>query len=582
MSPIPVLLDVRPRYLGWSDAPSSVLRVGLGGRTVLELIAERVRRVTSERLRVVANFDAEDGYRDAIAALDRRAIVLPTFADLVDHIESLPASDRLLLVDVRWFPASDEDFTAFVRAGAGERAGARHLMVQEASVGQTTEVVRLDGLGRLRKVQRYYDAVTWPFASGVAASVVPASALLAAPALALRDLSALRTTIVGMQVPSQDAALQGVFDLADEGGTLALNERLVRRAAEGPARPLAAGARGMHGATVSASARLLGPVVVMPGAVVEDDAVVVGPATIGAAAHVGRGAVVAQALVMPGARVRAGARVRQRVVLDGEQPEEHAEGRGASRRHSGRHPEAAVETPVAAAASSRYAEVKRVVEGALALLALALLSPLLALIALAVRFGSRGPVFYGDPREGKDGRSFRCWKFRSMRTDAAVLQRELAQVNQVDGPQFKMDKDPRVTAVGWWLRRLNLDELPQLWNIVRGEMSFVGPRPSPFRENQICVPWRQGRLSVRPGVTGLWQVCRHDRAEGDFHQWIHFDLLYVQNMSPWLDLKILVATVLTLGGKRSMPVSYLIPGARDGRERRSPERVRADLEPTSR
>ena len=104
--------------------------------------------------------------------------------------------------------------------------------------------------------------------------------------------------------------------------------------------------------------------------------------------------------------------------------------------------------------------------------------------------------------------------------------------NEVDGPQFKMDGDPRVTRVGAWLRRVSLDELPQLFNIVLGHMSFVGPRPSPFRENQICIPWREARLSVRAGISGLWQVCRAERSAGDFHQWIHYDLLYVRNMSP--------------------------------------------------
>jgi lipopolysaccharide/colanic/teichoic acid biosynthesis glycosyltransferase len=110
------------------------------------------------------------------------------------------------------------------------------------------------------------------------------------------------------------------------------------------------------------------------------------------------------------------------------------------------------------------------------------------------------------------------------------------------------------------LRALNIDELPQLFNVLVGEMSLVGPRPSPFRENQVCVPWREARLSVQPGITGFWQVCRHNRAAGDFHQWIEYDLLYVQHGSFCLDLKILAATVATLGGKMGcVSPAWLVP-----------------------
>jgi lipopolysaccharide/colanic/teichoic acid biosynthesis glycosyltransferase len=145
-----------------------------------------------------------------------------------------------------------------------------------------------------------------------------------------------------------------------------------------------------------------------------------------------------------------------------------------------------------------------------------------------------------------------------MVASAHAQQRELYAQNQVDGPQFKMDRDPRITPLGRVLRATNIDELPQLINVLRGEMSLIGPRPSPFRENQICVPWRRARLSVRPGITGLWQVCRHDRDVGDFHQWIYFDTLYVRHMSFWLDLRILLATFLTAGGRVGMPVTWLI------------------------
>jgi lipopolysaccharide/colanic/teichoic acid biosynthesis glycosyltransferase len=110
-----------------------------------------------------------------------------------------------------------------------------------------------------------------------------------------------------------------------------------------------------------------------------------------------------------------------------------------------------------------------------------------------------------------------------------------------------------------------------------GQMSLVGPRPSPFRENQMCIPWRKARLSVRPGITGLWQICRHDRASGDFHQWIYYDLLYARHMSLWLDLKILAATAATLGGRGHVPLSWMISPHKYYDRRRSRREPRFSL-----
>ena len=200
---------------------------------------------------------------------------------------------------------------------------------------------------------------------------------------------------------------------------------------------------------------------------------------------------------------------------------------------------------------------KRALDVTLSSLGLLMLSPVLLLIAALVKLTSEGPVFFGHRRERKGGKEFFCLKFRTMVVDAHVKQRELYEQNEVDGPQFKLESDPRVTRLGCWLRASNLDELPQLINVLWGQMSLVGPRPSPFRENQICVPWRRARLSVRPGITGLWQLCRDRRNEGDFHQWIFYDLAYVRHFSIWLDLKILAATLLS-GGKRRVPLSWLL------------------------
>jgi len=205
--------------------------------------------------------------------------------------------------------------------------------------------------------------------------------------------------------------------------------------------------------------------------------------------------------------------------------------------------------------------LKRAFDIAVSAVILGILSPILAVVAALIRLESKGPIFYGDKREGLNGRVFGCWKFRTMYTGAHLAQIELNRLDHTDGPHFKVDRDPRVTRLGRLLRAINLDEIPQLINVLMGQMSLVGPRPSPFRENQICVPWREGRLSVRPGITGFWQVCRHDRSAGDFHQWIEYDLLYVQHLSFWLDLKILAATLVTLGGKTHVPAPWLIRAA---------------------
>ena len=221
---------------------------------------------------------------------------------------------------------------------------------------------------------------------------------------------------------------------------------------------------------------------------------------------------------------------------------------------------------------SLYSIAKRTVDIAASAVGLLLLAPLGLVIAVLIKLESRGPIHFGHRREGMNGRPFHCWKFRTMIPDADVQQRKLAKTNEVDGPQFKIDVDPRRTRVGRFLTASNLDELPQLWNVLVGEMSLVGPRPSPFRENQVCIPWREGRLSVRPGITGLWQVCRHDRDRSDFHQWVYYDLLYVQHTSAWLDIKIVAATFAAFTRGGFVPLSWLLSPDQYG-ERRGASRA---------
>lgn len=179
--------------------------------------------------------------------------------------------------------------------------------------------------------------------------------------------------------------------------------------------------------------------------------------------------------------------------------------------------------------------------GAAALLVL--LAPVFLLTALAVRLSSRGPLIYRQERAGLNGRPFTLYKFRTMRVDADALKAGLASRNEMSGPVFKMTDDPRVTGLGRILRRHSLDELPQLWNVLRGEMSLVGPRPLPVEEvHRFTASTHRRRLSVKPGLTCLWQIRgRNDIAS--FEDWVRLDLEYIDQWSLWLDVKILLATV---------------------------------------
>jgi exopolysaccharide biosynthesis polyprenyl glycosylphosphotransferase len=176
-----------------------------------------------------------------------------------------------------------------------------------------------------------------------------------------------------------------------------------------------------------------------------------------------------------------------------------------------------------------------------ATLLLILLSPLLLLITLSVRLSSRGPIVFRSMRRGIGQRPFPCLKFRTMHTDAEERQAELEELNEASGALFKIREDPRLTQVGRMLRRFSLDELPQLINVLRGEMSLVGPRPLPERDYEMLDDWHRKRYLVLPGVTGLWQVS--GRSELDFDDLVHLDFIYLESWSLALDLTILLKTL---------------------------------------
>jgi lipopolysaccharide/colanic/teichoic acid biosynthesis glycosyltransferase len=185
---------------------------------------------------------------------------------------------------------------------------------------------------------------------------------------------------------------------------------------------------------------------------------------------------------------------------------------------------------------------KRAFDFVFALLAIAITLPLYPLVMLAIYLEDGRPFFFVHRRETRFGREFPCLKFRSMKKFADDSQGHLTQVNQADGPHFYVEYDPRLTRIGRLLRKTNLDELPQFFNVLLGQMSLVGPRPSPYEENQFCPAWREARLSVRPGITGLWQVARTRKRGLDFQEWIKYDIEYVENAGWRLDLKILWRT----------------------------------------
>jgi lipopolysaccharide/colanic/teichoic acid biosynthesis glycosyltransferase len=188
----------------------------------------------------------------------------------------------------------------------------------------------------------------------------------------------------------------------------------------------------------------------------------------------------------------------------------------------------------------RYLLAKRALDILLAALALPAVLPILALCALAVRIDSPGAAFFSQLRTGRGGRRFRMYKLRTMVENAAELKAKYAHLNELSWPDFKITDDPRVTRVGRFLRRTSLDELPQIFNALRGDMSLVGPRPTSFSADTYSL-WHTARLEVQPGLTGLWQIS--GRHELDFDERLRLDIAYIRNRCMKLDLLILLRTV---------------------------------------
>jgi exopolysaccharide biosynthesis polyprenyl glycosylphosphotransferase len=186
--------------------------------------------------------------------------------------------------------------------------------------------------------------------------------------------------------------------------------------------------------------------------------------------------------------------------------------------------------------------LKRTLDVSLSLVAMLLLSPLFLLATLIVKLTSPGPGFFVQERVGLNKRRFRLYKFRTMVADAEQRQQEIEHLNEVSGPVFKIRNDPRLTPVGKFLRKTSIDELPQLFNVLKGDMSLVGPRPFPLRDYQgFDHDWQRRRFSVRPGITCLWQI--NGRSSIPFEKWMELDMQYIDQWSLWMDLKILAKTI---------------------------------------
>ena len=198
---------------------------------------------------------------------------------------------------------------------------------------------------------------------------------------------------------------------------------------------------------------------------------------------------------------------------------------------------------------SLYEVIKRLIDVVCSFLGVLVLSPLFIIIAIIIKTTSKGPVFFSQKRVGKNGKEFDMYKFRSMVVNAEELKEKLAAQNEMSGPMFKMKDDPRVTKVGKFIRKTSIDELPQLWNVLKGDMSLVGPRPSLPKEVAQFEEWMHKRLEVKPGLTCYWQVSGRNNI--DFEDWMKLDIKYVEERSTWIDIKLIFNTVGVLFGDKN-------------------------------
>ena len=196
-----------------------------------------------------------------------------------------------------------------------------------------------------------------------------------------------------------------------------------------------------------------------------------------------------------------------------------------------------------------YEVIKRIIDIVASFIGLILLSPLILIVSILIKLESKGEVIFKQKRVGLNGKEFYMYKFRSMVINAEELKKQLESQNEMSGPMFKIKDDPRITKVGKFIRKTSIDELPQLINVIKGDMSLVGPRPSLPKEVEKFEQWMMERLEVKPGLTCIWQVSGRNNI--DFEDWMKLDIKYVRERSFKLDIKLILKTVLVLLGDKN-------------------------------
>lgn len=310
------------------------------------------------------------------------------------------------------------------------------------------------------------------------------------------------------------------------------------------------------GCRIDPTANLVGPAVIGANCVIEAGAQINGPVVIGNDCRIGARSVVQSSVIADRVEVKDRGRVNFSILGNDHVVAANAKcyfsvifGMGTPREinfFSGlpTRVSVAISRPAINFRKRIFAFVKRVIDLSVSLFLLLVTWPICLLIAIAIKADSRGPAIFKQHRCGIFGQEFAMLKFRTMVIDADEKQALLRAKNEVDGPVFKLEKDPRITRVGEFLRKTSLDELPQLLNVISGKMSLVGPRPLVMKEMRLNPHWRDMRLSVKPGITGLWQV--NSRTSSSFHHWVENDIEYARNQSIILDLKVLFNTLMVI------------------------------------